>query len=182
MLPDDPPVQAEVVAAALTAVAVLLCGPLVGLLWAALAPRADLVVEGEQVYPRDDETSAYIAADGVFLAAVAAAGLLTGLLAWRLCRGYDLGAVVGLLVGGVAAAALARLVGEAVGTSVGELVGRSLAGGGLEGGQEVPSELAFRLRTPEALVGWPVGALLGFVAASVLARRARRTGPAASSG
>ena len=166
-VPEDPPVQAEVVAAAVTAMVLVLCGPVVGLLWAALAPRAELVVAGPDVYPRDRETSAFFAADGVFLAATALFGVLTGLVAWRLSRRYGLGVVLGLALGGLAAAVLARLVGEAVGTSVGELVGPASAGAAAE----VPSDLAFGLRTPEALVGWPVGALVGFVTASVLARR-----------
>jgi hypothetical protein len=169
--PDDPPLHREVVAAAVTAVAVLLCGPVVGLLWAFAAPRADLVADGDGVRLRDQETSAFIAVDGLFLAAVVASGVLTGLLAWWLARRYGLGVVIGLAIGGLAAAVLARVVGEAVGTSVAELLGQPAAGGGLDAGRDIPDDLAFRLRAPEALVGWPVAALLSFVAASVLAGR-----------
>ena len=167
--------EREVVAAAVTAVAVLLCGPVVGLVWAALSPRADLVADGGDVYPRDQETSAFIAVDGFFLAVTALSGVLTGLVAWRLARQHGLGAVVGLALGGLAAAVLARVVGEAVGTSVGDLIGRPEAAAELGAAGRVPSELAFRLRSPEALVGWPVGALVGFVAASLLGGRSRRS-------
>jgi len=169
--PQDPPLRGEVVAGVLTAVAVLLCGPVAGLLWAALAPRVDLVVDGAEVYPRDSEPSAFIADDGLFLGVVVLAGVLTGLLAWRLARRYGLGVVLGLAIGGLAAAMLARLVGEAVATSVSDLVGQPAPRGALEAGGEIPSELAFRLRASEVLVGWPVGALVSFVAASVLTGR-----------
>jgi hypothetical protein len=172
--PDDPPLQREFVAAAVTAVAVLLCGPLVGLLWAFAAPRADLVAVSDGVRLRDQETSAFIAVDGLFLAAVAMFGLLTGLLAWWLARGYRLGVILGLLFGGLAAAMLARAVGEAVGTSVADLMGQPSNGGALDSGRKIPDDLAFRLRAPEALVGWPVGGLLSFVAASVLTDRWHR--------
>jgi MFS family permease len=176
---EDPPVHREVLAGVLTALAVLLLGPVVGLLWAALAPRADLRVDDAEIYPRDPETSAFIAGDGVFLAAAALAGVLTGLLTWRLARRYGLGAVVGLAVGGLAAAYVARAVGEATGTAVGEAVGELLGrpGAGSAAGAvgDVPRALAFQLRAPEALVSWPVGALLAFVVASVLARRAERS-------
>jgi hypothetical protein len=153
----------------------LLCGPAVGLLWAALAPRTELVVDGATLYPRDRESSAFIAGDGLFLALAVLAGVVTGLLAWRLGRRYGLGVVGGILVGGLAAAYLAKVVGEAVGPSLGpwvaDLVGRPGAGDSLDAGSRIPAGLAFRLRAREVLIGWPVGGLLSFLAASVLTGR-----------
>ena len=170
----DPAGSRELLAGTVTALAVLVCGPVAGLLWAALAPRPDLRPDG---LPLDRETSAFIAGDGVFLAVTALLGLLTGLLAWRLGRRYGLGVVLGLAIGGLLAATVAREVGHAVavtvGESVGELVGRS-APAQAAGGEAGP--FAFRLRTPQAVVGWPVGALLGFVALAVRAGRSARAG------
>jgi hypothetical protein len=177
-VPADPPVRRELVAGVLTALGMLLCGPVVGLLWAALAPRSELVVDGSTLYPRDRESSAFIAGDGLFLALGALAGALTALLAWRLARRYGLGVVVGILVGGLAAAYLAEVVGEAVGPSLGEWVGdrigRPDVGDSLGAGSQVPPGLAFRLRAREALLGWPVGGLLSFLAASMLIGRSGR--------
>jgi hypothetical protein len=177
-VPADPPLHRELIAGVLTALGMLIGGPMVGLLWAALAPRTELVVDGATLYPRNRESSAFIAGDGLFLVLAALAGLLTGLLAWRLARRYGLGVVVGIVVGGFAAAYLAKVVGEAVGPSwgqsVGDLIGRSDAGSALDGAIQVPQEVAFRLRAPVAIVGWPVGGLLSFLAASVQAGRSGR--------
>ena len=174
-VPQDPPLTRELLAGAVTALAVLLCGPLVGLLWAAAAPRADLRPDG---VPQDRETSAFIAGDGIFLAAAALTGVLTGVLGWRLARRHGLGVVLGLTFGGLAAAYLAQVVGEgataAVGESAGGLIGRPEAAAAADP-DAATATFGFRLRTPQALVGWPVGALLGFLTAcSLTGLRARR--------
>jgi hypothetical protein len=71
--------------------------------------------------------------------------------------------VVGLAVGGAVAAYVAMRVGQQVGL---EEVQRAVAAG-----QQGALELNLRLRAREALVGWPVGSLLGYVGVSLLRKR-----------
>jgi hypothetical protein len=88
-----------------------------GLIWAVVAPRALLqeIAHGEaQVV--NAETSAYIAADGWFCVIVAAGGLITGVLGYRiLVRRAGWAAAAGLVLGGLAAALIALWVGENIG-------------------------------------------------------------------
>ena len=179
-VPQDPPLSRELLAGTLTALGLLVCAPAAGLLWAGLAPRVALDPDGS---PRDPQTSAFIAADGVFLAVVLLLGIGTGLVAWRCSRRYGLGVVLGLAVGGLLAALLARAVGEAVGASAGDSFGERVGLPGAASAQGAGTEaLGFRLRTLPALVGWPVGGLLAFLTAAVLSARARRTEPGPTSG
>ncbi len=143
-------------------VTVLLAAP-VGLLWAALAPRVDVVIAGQDVQLAEPGSSAFIAGDGAFLLAVTLAGLVGGVLAWRLARAHGPAVVLGLTVGGLLAAYVAMVVGQQVGL---EEVQRAVTGG-----QQGALELNLRLRAQEALVGWPVGALVGYVATSLLRGR-----------
>jgi hypothetical protein len=88
-----------------------------GLIWAAVAPRALLQEigpgEAQLVHP---EGSAFIVADGWFCLIVAAGGLITGVLGYRLLvRRAGWVAAAGLILGAVAAALLALWAGEAIG-------------------------------------------------------------------
>lgn len=152
------------VRAGLTAAVVpVLVGAPVGLLWAALAPRVDVVVAGGNVQLAEPGTSAFIAGDGAFLLAVLLAGAVGGVLAWWLGREHSPAVVVGLTVGGLAAAYVAMRVGSTVGL---EEVQRAVSAG-----QQGALELSLRLRAKEALVGWPVGALVAYVGASFVRGR-----------
>lgn len=156
----------EAAAALLTAIGSLLLAAPVGLLWAALTPRVQLVVAAGRADLADPTTSGFIAADGWFLALVAVAGLLTGLGASRLGRRYGPGCVVGLLVGGLLAAEVARRTGE--------LVGADEARAAVSAGREGLVDLAVRLRSRQALVGWPVAALAAHMIVTVLDRAPTR--------
>ena len=152
-------VRTGLVAAVVT---VLVAAP-VGLLWAALAPRVDVVVSGDRVDLADSDSAAFIAGDGFFLLAVVLAGVVGGLLAWRLARHPGPGVVLGLTLGGLAAAYVAMQVGEQVGSDAVQAA--------VDGGRQGALELNLRLRAREALVGWPVGALVAYVGASLLRGR-----------
>lgn len=159
-------VAAEVRDAALTSAVLVLLGAPVGLLWGLLAPRVDVVVSGEDVNLAVPGSSAFIAADGYFLAAVVLAGVVSGVAAWLLARRRGPGVVVGLAVGGVVAAYVAMVVGQQVGFAE--------VRAAVESGQQGALQLNLRLRAREALVGWPVGALVAFVGSALV-----RLGPSA---
>jgi hypothetical protein len=101
--------------AALAGSAVL--GIAAGLVWAAVAPRAVLqeIAHGEAQLV-NAESNAFIAADGWFCLIVAAGGLITGILGYRLLvRRAGWPATAGLVLGAVAAALIAMWVGENIG-------------------------------------------------------------------
>ena len=158
-----PSVSADAFAGLVTVVATVLLGAPVGLLWAAFAPRVDVVVTGADVQLVDPGSSAFIAGDAAFLAAALVAGVVGGVLAWRLGREHGPAVVVGLTLGGLLAAYVAMRVGQQVGLD--EV--RSAVQAGQQGGLE----LSLRLRAQEALVAWPVGALLGYLVASLVRGR-----------
>lgn len=160
---DAPTLRADAFAAVLTAAITVLVGAPVGLLWAALAPRPAAVVVGEEAQLAMPGSNDFIAGDGFFLLAVTLAGVVGGLLAWRLAREHGPAVVAGLAVGGVAAAYVAMVVGEQVTL---EEVRQAV-----QNGQQGLLEVNLRLLAKESLVGWPVGALLGYVGASLLRGR-----------
>ncbi len=159
----SPSLRADVGAGALAAVVTVLLGAPVGLLWSALAPHVDVVVSGEDVQLAEPGSKAFIAGDGYFLFAVLLAGVVGGLLAWWLGRAHGPAVVVGLTLGGLAAGWIAMRVGSTVGL---EDVQRAV-----NAGQQGGLELSLRLRAREAVVGWPVGALLAYVVASLVRDR-----------
>ena len=155
--------RGDAFAGVLAAVVTVLAGAPVGLLWALVAPRVDVVVQGESVSLAMPGSSEFIAGDAYFLVAVTLAGVVGGLVAWRLGREHGPGVVVGLAVGGLAAAYVAQVAGEQVGL---EDVRQAVAAG-----QQGALELSLRMRANVAMVGWPVGALVAWIAASALRGR-----------
>ena len=150
-------------AAALAAVVTVLTGAPVGLMWAAYAPRTDVVVVAGEARLVQPGSNAFIAADGWFLVAGLLAGAVGGLLAWRLARQHGPAVVVGLAVGALLAAYVAQVVGEQVGRAELEAAVRA--------GEAGPLELTLQLRAHEVLLGWPVGAMLSWLGASLLRER-----------
>lgn len=165
VVPDSagPSIRQDVWAGLLTAVVTVLVGAPVGLLWAAVAPKVEVVISGANVQLAEPGSSAFIAADGAFLAAVAVAGAIGGVVAWWLGREHGPAVVVALTLGGLVAAYVAMVVGQQVGA---EQVQQAVTSG-----QQGVLELNLRLRAREALVGWPVGALAGYVGASLVRGR-----------
>ena len=146
------------------AVTVLVAAP-VGLLWAALAPRVQVVV-GADGRPSlvDVYGDGFIADDGYFLGAVLLAGIVGGVLAWVLGRRHGPVVVVALAVGGLLAAYVAMSVGETVDLSSLQTQAQALA---RSGSQDI-LPLTARLTSIQALVGWPVGSLLAYLGASLV--------------
>ncbi len=163
-------VAADVRAGLVAVIASVLVGAPVGLLWAAVAPRVDVVIAAGNANLAMPGTSDFIAADGLFLFTTAVAGLVGGAVAWVLGRRHGPGVVVGLAVGGLLAALVAMRVGQTVNADEVEAFVRA--------GQQGALELSLRLRAREALVGWPVAALVAYVALSLL----RKDRAAVSSG
>jgi hypothetical protein len=168
--PADAPASpaGEAAAAVITTVGCVLLGAPVGLLWAAVTPRAEVRAAGQGVSLADPTATAFIAADGYFFALVLLAGALSGVLAVRLGRRNGLGCVLGLTLGGLLAAEVARRTGS--------LVGLADARAFLEAGQDGTFTLSARLRSTSALVGWPLAGLvvLMFSAAAAAAEPAPR--------
>lgn len=140
--------------------ACLLLGSPVGLLWSALAPRLAVTLGPAGPAATGLEGKTFIAADGTFLLLVLAAGVLTGALAWLFGRRAGPWTVLALLVGGLLAAKLAATVGVRPGRAhVQALLHDKTARGTVR--------LFLRLRSPWAIVGWPVGALATFLVAGL---------------
>lgn len=158
-----PPRREDAVVGLLTFVATVLLGAPLGLLWAGFAPRVDVVVEGQDINLVEAYTDSFIAADAYFLAAVLLAGVAGGLIAWRFGRGYGPAVVVALTLGGLVAAFVAMTVGEQVGRQALQEAVRA-------GGQGV-FELTLELKARGALIGWPLGSLLAYLAASLISKR-----------
>ena len=153
---SDPSPRSDVVAGVVTAVVCVLLGAPVGLLWAAVAPKVVVEVSGTAVTLASD-ASTFIAGDGAFLGVVFVVGLITGLVAWVLGRRYGPAVVVGLTAGG--------LLGAYVAARTGELVDEGSARAAVAAGRTGGLELSLVLRATEAVVGWPIGALLAFALA-----------------
>lgn len=160
--PVAPPWRSDVLAALVAAAVTVLLGAPVGLLWAAVAPRAEAVLAGGQYLRADPSSDAYIAGDGYFLAACVLAGVVGGLVAWWLGREHGPAVVGGLAVGGLAAALVMRRVGEAVGLD--GLVEAVLA-------REARVDLALELGAGTAVAAWPAAALIAYLAATLVAGR-----------
>jgi hypothetical protein len=167
------PVWPDLRAGVLTVAVTVLVGAPVGLLWAALAPRVRVEVNGEDVQVLDTYRDGFIAVDAWFFAAVTLAGLVGGIVAWRLGPDHGPGVVLGLVVGGLAAAWIAaRVGGEVDRVTVARL---------LDSGAQGRYELAVRLRATSALLGWPIASLLAHLALT-LARGRQPPARSASSG
>lgn len=164
--PESPPPGwgSEGLAGVLTAVGVVLLGAPVGLLWAAVAPRVQVVVaEGGATRLADPANDGFIAVDGFFLGLVVLAGLVCGVLAGRLGRRHGPGVVVGLAVGGLLAAEIARRTGELVDAGQAQAV--------VDAGRAGLVELSVRLRAESARVGWPVAALAAHMVGTLFSSR-----------
>lgn len=164
----SPPWRSDLLAAGVTLVVTVLAGAPVGLLWAALAPRAEAVLVDGQYLRADPSSDAYIAADARFFAAALLAGLLSGALAWRLGRRHGPAVVPALAAAGLAAAFVAVRVGEQVGL---DELASAVAG------RTERVELTLQLGASASLAVWPAVALLTWLALALL-----RPDPSLSSG
>jgi len=151
-----------------------LLGAVAGFGWAAVAPRALIVVLGPGTpYAVNPETSAFIAADGWFTLLTVAGGVISGLLGYGLAvRRHGALAMAGVLVGGAVAALIAKWIGQQSGAAA---YGHSLAAGQ----PGVPLREPLMLGGLGALAFWPLaaGLVAGGIEAVILLRE---RGPARS--
>ena len=145
----------------------VLLGAPAGLLWSLVAPRLTVRLTQNGAQAADLETTkAFIGADGTFLLVVLLVGAVSGALAWWFARRGGPWTVAGLVVGGLLAAFVASRVGVLPGSeeAVAALRNPAQHTGTIElflGRAQENGSL--RIRSPWAVVGWPVGALLAFV-------------------
>ncbi len=171
-LGTSPELRGDAAAAALVATVLVLLGAPLGLLWAAVAPRVQVVLGDAGPGLVDPESGAFLGADLAFGLLVLLAGLACGLLALLpRARPHGPGVVVGLLAGGLLAAYVAAQTGEQVGLEEFRAAVR-------EGVVRGTVEASVRLRATEALVLWPAAALAAFAVGTAL----RPEPPAVSSG
>jgi len=148
-----------------------LLGVAAGFGWAAVAPRALVVVVGPgSPYPANQETSAFIVADGWFTLLAVAGGIISGLLGYALAvRRHGAPAMAGILAGGAAAALIAKWIGQQSGAAAYHHV---LAVGRPGVVLQAPLILGGR----GALALWPLaaGLVAGGIEAVIMVRERRR--------
>ncbi|WP_455354389.1 ABC transporter permease [Streptomyces sp. SYSU K217416] len=153
-VPDDGPGTAvEVRQAAVVTVIVAATGALLGLLWLWLAPRVQLVSDGEAVFLKDTEGEAAVGADGTFILLALAFGAVSAAAVFWFRRRGGVLMVVALAVGGLLGSVLAWQLGVHLGPSQ-DLVAQAKAAG-----KGVPFDSPLELVAKGALLAWSMGAL-----------------------
>ncbi len=169
---SPPRLRASIAGLAAVAAGTALLGIPAGLAWAALAPRALLVVvsvgTGQVVNP---ETSAFITADVWFCLVAAVGGVIAGSLGYALViRRHGALAMAGLVAGALAASFLAAWIGQRAGAGA---LQQRLATSPV--GTHLDASLTLTART--ALAFWPMFAAVTAGAIEMIrgARERRRT-------
>ncbi|MGY1803932.1 LPXTG cell wall anchor domain-containing protein [Blastococcus sp. SYSU D00922] len=157
-----PEVRADLRSSVLVVLALAAAGIPAGLLWWALAPRADFRVtaSGPEAIGQVTE-ELLVADDAVYALVLLGVGLLAGAAAWFLRRRRGVATVLALALGSCATAVVAWQVGELLGAGPSEA---ELA----DVGARVTTSLT--LGSPAAMALAPFGALLAYVAAVLYAR------------
>lgn len=111
--PDRPEIRRQAVVAGVIAGALTVLGVPIGLVWSAIAPRAELLVTAPgRTLPADPESTAYMTADATFALLTMAVGAVVAIVAYAVAgRRSGTGAALGLAAGG----ALGSLVGWQLG-------------------------------------------------------------------
>jgi hypothetical protein len=165
--------------AVIVVVGSVLLGAPAGLLWSHIAPRVvvRMTAQGPEI-PDIETNKGFVGADGSYFLVMLAMGVLCGLVAWWLFRRSGPITVLSLVVGGIVAALIAAEVGLLPGSQAAVCAvseGSSFRGTvelylgrltQLPGSCQHGFDLS--LRSPWALVGWPVGALVAFLAAATI--------------
>ncbi len=144
--------RTDVRSAAATVLAVAAAGIVVGIIWAALAPRLRGIKTADGVSLVDPESKAYVG-HAYFLIISAVVGLVCGIVVWWLVRGRDAASAVALTLGGLAGAYLAWRVGRALGPSDLQAWARTAPPGATRA-------LPVDLRATAVLMAWPLMAVL----------------------
>ena len=155
-LPPEPVIRLreDSVVALVTAVVVALLGPVVGLVWSAVAPKLSVA---SAIKGNEAAFKAQVGADVWFLFLALAAGALTAAVAIWVFRVSGPGLVIGLAIGGVAAAFAADRVGYLV-EHASTLNALHAAGVAHPSGLGV-SLFDFRVRALGVVMAWPVAAV-----------------------
>lgn len=147
---------------AATVLVCLVLGLVMAALWAWLAPKVPLVVDGRRVLYGDPEGEQRAGADSVFALLGLGMGLLTALGAFLLTRsrGGGIAVAVGLAVGGLLGSLGACWLGVRLGPDANLLAQASRAG---DGGH---FDADLRLGAQAALLVWPMAAMVLLLALS----------------
>jgi hypothetical protein len=142
-------------AALLAGLLTLLLAPWVGMFWQWVAPAPKYVNIDGSVYPADEDSSEFIAADGWFLIIGLLVGLACGAVGyWRYRRALP--AMLVMTAAAYAAAWIARETGQAFGPpEVAQAAVGTVDGDQIRGAIDVRSRIV--------LLGWPVGVLIAYV-------------------
>lgn len=133
----------------------LVLGPLVGVLWLWIAPTPVAINTDGAIYLKDQDTKAFIAADGWFLVIGLVVGAITGcVLYWRFNGG--IATLLGLTVGAMGGAFIAWKVGVALGP---EPLEATVTGVPDQGTLDMP----IGIRAKGVLMGWPLGGVVAFL-------------------
>lgn len=146
--------KTEVRQAAVIAVAVAVCGVLLGLLWLWLAPRVPLIADSEAVFLKDTEGEQAIGVDGTFTLLALAFGAVSGAVVFLLRRRGGIPLVVGLTAGSLLGAVIAWRLGIFLGPETDVVAHAKSVGKG------VAFDAPMELKAKGALLAWPVAALL----------------------
>ena len=166
--PAEPQTRRALLPALARTAGVTLLGLPVGVLWAGLAPRPDVVVTAAGLDFVDSQTKDFIAADGLLFVLGVTAGVLVGLAGWRVGRDRPLGTLLGLTLGGVLAGFVAARTGAL-------LAGRPPASAAAPLGSV--RDLPLRLHAYAVLLGWPAAAVLTFTLLALRRPQALPDGP-----
>jgi hypothetical protein len=166
------------VIALMVAAGTALLGVAGGFIWAAVAPRAALVIVGQGAADViNSETNAFIGADGWYCVICVVGGVISGLGGqWLAVRGHGPVAMAGVLVGGLAAGLVTFWIGEQSGLATFHHLLATLPVG-------AHFQAQLSLGAHGALAFWPLAA--GLMAGSVEltgAMRARRQAVVLESG
>nr|BFD90499.1 hypothetical protein KitaXyl93_18590 [Kitasatospora sp. Xyl93] len=137
-------------------VACLVAGLMAAGLWAWLAPKVPLVVDGDRILYADPEGEQRAGADAVFVLICLGAGLVTALGAFLVTRrrGGGIAVALGLAVGGLLGSIGAWRIGRWLGPS-GDLIGEARRVG--DGGH---FDAGIDLGALGALLVWPMTAMV----------------------
>ncbi|WP_210576105.1 AAA family ATPase [Streptomyces sp. GESEQ-4] len=155
---DGPGMKTEVREAAVIAVAVALCGLLLGVVWAWLAPRVplvgDVVDKNWVVYLKDTEGEQAVGVDGTFTLLAVAFGVVSAFVVFLVRRRGGVPLVVGLAVGGLLGALLAWRVGIWLGPA------EDVVAHAKDVGKGVAFSAPLELGAKGALLAWPLAGLV----------------------
>ncbi|MCA6091810.1 DUF2567 domain-containing protein [Streptomyces sp. SCA3-4] len=145
--------RTEIRDAAVVFAAVVVCGVLLGLLWAWLAPRVPLISDGKAVYLKNTEGEQAIGADGWFALLGLAFGAVSAAVVFLLRRAGGIPLVVALAAGSLLASLLGWRLGVWLGPTADVVAHAKAVGKG------VVFDAPLKLAAKGMLLAWPLAAM-----------------------